>query len=209
MKYIEKDPEPKELGYWKAEQRGINCDYENLSNDLISILNQAFLQEQGYICCYCCQRIKTDTSHNEHLLPQSRYSELSLTYSNIMASCGSQLKWPKHCGNKKGNREIKVSPLQPNCEQFFTYTEEGEIRPANNLEQNDAAQETIDILGLNDYDLREGRRQAIEFLHQKFEALTITEAQKLARKIRARDATGKYQPFWATISYYLNRYYGA
>ncbi len=208
MKYIKKRVEPQELGHWKAKAKqqsvGVNYDYQNLPAPPKGIVQDSLMREQGYICCYCCQRIATDTSHIEHLNPQNpalkneSEPDLSLDYKNMLASCGSGKDLPKHCGQKKGNQAIKVSPIQPNCEVFFSYTGRGEIRPqANNtVEQVDAAQQTIEILGLNDYDLKEGRTQALEFLRSQFpQGLTTTQVSKRAEKIRNLDAQEKYQPF--------------
>ena len=220
MKYIKKRVEPQELGYWKAKAKqqsvGVNYDYQNLPDPPKGIVQDSLMREQGYICCYCCQRIATDTSHIEHLDPQNPAlknesdPDLSLDYKNMLASCGSDKHWPKHCGNKKGNQAIEVSPIQPNCEDFFSYTGSGEIRPqANNtVQQVQAAQQTIEILGLNDYDLKEGRAQALEFLRSQFpQGLTTTQVSKRAEKIRNLDAQEKYQPFWPAVSHYLKKYY--
>lgn len=219
MKYIKKRVEPQELGHWKAKAKqqsvGVNYDYQNLPDPPKGIVQDSLMREQGYICCYCCQRIATDTSHIEHLNPQNPAlknesdPDLSLDYKNMLASCGSDKHWPKHCGNKKGNQAIKVSPIQPNCEVFFSYTGRGEIRPqANNtVEQVEAAQQTIEILGLNDYDLKEGRTQALEFLRLQFQGLTTTQVSKRAKQIRNWDAQEQYQPFWSAVSHYLKKHY--
>jgi len=221
MKYIKKRVEPQELGHWKAQAKqqsvGVNYDFNNLPNPPKGIVQDSLIREQGYICCYCCQRIATDTSHIEHLNPQNPAIknesdlDLCLDYKNMLASCGSGKDWPKHCGHKKRNQAIKVSPLQPNCEDFFSYTGSGKISPqADNTvqQQVDAAQQTIDILGLNDYDLKEGRTQALEFLRSQFpQGLTTTQVSKRAEKIRNLDAQEKYQPFWPAVSHYLKKLY--
>lgn len=221
MKYIKKRVEPPELGHWKAQAKqqsvGVNYDFDNLPDPPKGIVKDSLMREQGYICCYCCQRIATDTSHIEHLNPQNPALknesdlDLCLDYKNMLASCGSGKPWPKHCGNKKGNQAIKVSPIQPNCEDFFSYTGSGKIGPQDNItvEQKEAAQQTIDILGLNDYALKEGRTQALEFLRSQFpQGLTPTQVSKRAEKIRNfLDAQEKYQPFWPAVSHYLKKYY--
>ena len=67
MKYIEKNPEPEPLKQWREKQleTGVNFTYENFCNPEKSITKQSLLDEQGFICCYCCQRINDRTSHYE------------------------------------------------------------------------------------------------------------------------------------------------
>ncbi|MDF0554117.1 retron system putative HNH endonuclease [Kamptonema sp. UHCC 0994] len=217
MKYIKKRVEPKDFGHWKAKAKtGKNYGYSLLNDPTKGILHDSLMQEQGYICCYCCQRIASKTSHIEHLNPQNpenksdSNTDLSLDYNNMLASCGSDKHWPKHCGNKKGNQPINISPTQTNCEDFFSYTGNGEMRSPinNNLEQAEAAKKTIEILGLNDYNLQQSRIQALDFLKLQLQGLTPTQISRKAQQIRDLDAQGQYLPFWSAVSYYLKKYYG-
>lgn len=209
MKYIQKQEEPQNFKDWKQQQKsiGVNCGYESFQNPEKRLVHLALLREQGYICCYCCQKIEKETSHIEHFLPQSKTdAELSVTYSNLLASCGSHQHWPKHCGNQRENHPVPVSPLQTNCENHFRYTVEGEIIPTNNLELQDKAKETIDILNLNHSDLKKMRSEAIEALGIA-ESLTEEEAQKLANFYSQLDEQERYQPFCVAILYSLRSYF--
>ncbi len=42
-----------------------------------------------------------------------------------------------------------VSPLEENCADFFRYTEDGQILATEELDKQNAAETTIDRLGLN------------------------------------------------------------
>ena len=57
-----------------------NAAYDALKNHLV--------KEQGYICCYCGQRIEND-NHTaiEHLQPKSSYKIKIFDYNNLIASC--------------------------------------------------------------------------------------------------------------------------
>ncbi len=207
MKHIKKSEEPQEFKDWKQQQKsiGINCDYQSFPNPEKRLVHSALLSEQGYICCYCCQKIERETSHIEHFLPQSKTdAELSVTYSNLLASCGSSQHWPKHCGNQRKNNPIPVSPLETNCEDYFRYTGEGEIIPTNNSEQQEEAEKTIKILNLNAYDLKQMRSEALGIL----EEITDEEAQKLANFYSQLDEQEHYQPFCVAILYSLKAYFG-
>jgi uncharacterized protein (TIGR02646 family) len=208
VKYIQKGKEPQKFSDWKATQKslGVNYDYKYLSNPEKKAVHISLLSEQGYICCYCCSRVDQIDSHIEHLAPQSKTdSELSIDYKNMLGSCGRYPNWPEYCGNKKKNLAIGVSPLQANCEEFFNYSSTGEILPtANNLAHQKDAKTTIEILGLNHYDLTEGRKQAFEAL----EGITQEEAELLAQVCQQMNGEGRYQPFCNAVLYFLKNYFG-
>ena len=120
-------------------------------------LKEALRKEQRGLCAYCCGRITQNTSHNEHIEPQNPgkyHSRKSLDYTNIVASCNNQ----RTCGCEKGNKydaERFISPLDKECEEKFTYYLDGMI-------EGDAY--TIDLLNLNDYELRNARKAVIRTL---------------------------------------------
>jgi len=206
MKYIQKGKEPQILSNWKVIQKPTpNYHYEYFLNPERAAVHISLLSEQGYICCYCCQRVDKTNSHIEHLDPQSKTdAELSVDYTNMLASCGRDQNWPEYCGHKKAELAIGVSPLQANCEEFFDYSSTGEILPtANNLAHQKDAQTTIEILGLNHFDLTEGRKQAFEAL----EGITQEEAELLAQVCQQRNAQGQYQPFCNAVLYFLKNYF--
>ena len=213
MKYIQKGKEPQNFSDWKAIQKPVgNYHYKHFLNPEKRLVHSSLLSEQGYICCYCCMRIEQSNSHIEHLAPQSKTdAELSVEYTNMLASCGRDTnkpgyRWPEYCGDKKQNLAIGVSPLQANCEEFFNYSSTGEILPtANNLGHQKDAQRTIEVLGLNHYDLTQGRIQALEALQG---IMTQEEAELLAQVCHEMDAQGRYQPFCNAVLYFLKNYFG-
>ncbi len=212
MKYIQKGKEPQFFSDWKAIQKPVgNYHYKHFLNPERKAVHSSLLSEQGYICCYCCKSVDQSNSHIEHLDPQSKTdAELSVEYTNMLASCGRDTnkpgyRWPEYCGNKKGDLAIGVSPLQANCEEFFNYSSIGEILPANNLDDPKDAQTTIDVLGLNHYDLMQGRIQALEALQG---IMTQEEAELLAQVCQQMNAQGRYQPFCNAVLYFLKNYFG-
>lgn len=207
MKHIRKGEEPKELTQWKEAQNsiGVNCDFRSLQNPEKGIVHYSLLREQGYICCYCCRKIYENSSHLEHLAPQSQTdSELSVDYSNLLTSCGRDPNWPNHCGNKKGDMSLEVSPLQEDCEDFFRYSGEGEILPTLSPDKQDTAATAIEVLGLNDDDLKRMRFEALVVL----EEINEDDAQILAEVYRNLDENGHYQPFCVVVLYFLREYFG-
>ena len=209
MKYIQKRKEPQDFSKWKDTQKSINVNYHYryLLNPEKRSVHSFLLIEQGYICCYCCKRVEQSKSHIEHLAPQSKTdAELSLDYINMLGSCGRDPDWPEYCGNKKQNLAIAVSPLQSNCEDFFTYSSNGEIVPTTkNLAGKKDAETTIEVLALNHYDLTHGRIQALKALEG---IMTQEEAELLAQFCKKMNPQGQYQPFCNAILYYLKDYFG-
>lgn len=213
MKYIQKRQEPQNFSEWKARQKPAgNYHYRHFPNPQRGSVHISLLSEQGYICCYCCKSVDQSNSHIEHLDPQSKTdAELSLDYKNMLASCGRdtykpEYRWPEYCGNKKRDLAIGVSPLQANCEEFFNYSSTGEILPtANNLAHQKDAQRTIEVLGLNHYDLTQGGIQALKALQG---IMTQEEAELLAQVCQQMNAQGQYQPFCNAVLYFLKDYFG-
>lgn len=65
-----------------------------------------------------------------------------------------------HCDQAKRNRLLPLTPLMPECETAFFYSNNGLVRPAN--PKNSAARQSIEILGLNNnrYMVRRRRETA-------------------------------------------------
>jgi uncharacterized protein (TIGR02646 family) len=97
-------------------------------------LQQSLLDEQGYICCYCMQRIRINNVEIDHFLPKAKgkYPEFQLTYSNLIASCNGNRGNPEHlqhCNARKHDDEIQFNPADPNkdCEAVLKYSSSGAI----------------------------------------------------------------------------------
>lgn len=216
MKYIEKGEEPESFTTWKALARTTpNWGYTYLQNPEKREVHDSLLQEQGYICCYCGMRIARASSHIEHLKPQSATdSDLSVDYSNLLASCQRERepKKPIHCGVAKDDwydENLMVSPLQPNCTDFFIYTDDGQILETDTPEKKAAAATTIHRLCLNIPKLIAMRKEVIKNLLADIDIddLTDEDRQKLVQGFEQPDADGRYEEFCGAIAYILNQYF--
>lgn len=167
MKYIEKQSPPESFIRYK---NGRGATFKDLSENHMDIKNElraALVEEQGYICCYCGCRVDATDAIVEHLKPKdgNKYPQLQLEYSNLLASCdgGQDARhngrvYPSCCDNCKGDSEINVHPLMPECESRFLFDEEGAIICAqDDLE----AIETIDVLNLKSPVLKNRRKAVI------------------------------------------------
>lgn len=213
MKYIKKGNEPEELAKFKAfANKNWQPKFKEFRGEDKRNFKQKLIEEQGHICCYCGMRISDKNSHIEHLKPQSNYPEEELNYYNLLASCQlkREPKEPQHCGVKKDNwydDNLMVSPLYPNCADFFRYTGGGEILPTDEEDKTNAAATTIEKSGLNINKLQAMRKEAIDAILTVLEQSSEWEIEKLANGYEKLDDSGQYEPFCQAIVYVLRKYY--
>lgn len=154
------------------------------------MLREHLLKEQKYLCAYCCCSINTDSSHNEHIEPQKQggiQSKRSLDYCNIVASCNKK----NTCGRHKGNiydEKLFISPLSPECNDRFSYDPNGFIC---------GDQYTIDLLNLNDYQLRSARKAVFR---------TIMEMEQEDIELVFCSDPDVYCSFYNIIQWYLGHF---
>jgi uncharacterized protein (TIGR02646 family) len=211
MKHIIKCSEPQAFADWKAlANEDWQPSYDDLSGYSKKAVKDGLMEEQGYLCCYCERRLTPENSHIEHLRPQSDSTVDPLDFANMLCSCQNQLNKgdPRHCGNLKGDwfdTLLLVSPLDSDCENRFSFTGNGAIKPL--LPTETAATETIKRLGLNIPKLNALRASAIEpFLE---ETLNEEELRQFVSGYLEKDASGRHGEFWTTIRYLFGDYVSA
>ena len=201
MKYIQKGPEPVQLTEWKAlENDDWQPDYDSMGSQLKNGVKTSLMQEQGYLCCYCERRLVLEDSHIEHFIPQSNEDIDPLDYSNMLCSCQNRVKKgePRHCGNLKDDwfdANLLVSPLDPDCENRFSFLADGTIQPRET--GDNAAKTTIENLGLDIPKLEALRREAIApFID---DSLSEQELRTFVAAYLQPDPDGVLEPFYMTI----------
>jgi uncharacterized protein (TIGR02646 family) len=224
MRYIKKGQEPQSFANWKAQE---NDDwkptYSTLSGEIKSDVHKALLKEQGYTCCYCGISITRDISHIEHLQPQNEKNPdspkdiaLAMDFTNLLASCGfsenykiSELRYKdvlhclQHCGCKRGNSSLAITPLQADCTKFFRYTGSGEIRPVKDFDKiQPAIIDTIQTLTLNHNNLMAMREEAIKGAIEAAEDLAEDELKAFISSYEEPNQ----QAFSFAIAYILRQY---
>ncbi len=222
MRFIPKNPEPVSFTRWKQmanEDWQPNYD-DNFQNPEKTDVRNALLREQGYICCYCCQRIDTTNTRIEHLKPRERYPEAQLDYENLLASCpgyfineDAEQTTQEFCDHRKSNwydPDLMVSPLDPHCGGYFRYTAIGEILPSNDPDWQPAAKTTIEKLGLNHSKLDRRREKAIAGLGIADLTLNLSadEIRQLIDGLNQPDSSGELTPFCPALIYQLKDYLG-
>jgi len=202
MRPICKGTEPEEFTLWKkGDSPDWNPGWSDFDGTAIkSKVKEALLQEQGYVCCYCEQRIEKADSHIEHLESRHGTPQRSLDYTNILACCmREEPRVPRHCGSRKGDRTLKVSPLLPDCREYFTFTGFGNVRPTDVPARRAMAEEAITIIGLDIAKLVTMRKRAVDGFIQALAGVTPDQARAVLARIDSRNAQGKNEPFASAI----------
>lgn len=212
MKYIVKDSAPEELIEYSKTQGACYQDLYDNHWDIYRLTKESLVREQGYICCYCGQRIEASIAQIEHLFPKATkaYKIMQLDYdSNLIASCDGGKKERErdlsilpehlHCDTQKSNDPIPVNPLDIKCEKKFIYTDDGEVFGCGK-----DAEATIEILNLSSPILNNLRKAAI-YAYAFFPPESWSaEYKRLSRK---NDA-GEYEPFCFVLQQYIERNHG-
>jgi uncharacterized protein (TIGR02646 family) len=140
MKFIQKDKvhPPLLLAHKKTE----HSSFDNLSTPAKDQIRTSLLTEQGFICCYCMQRISIEQMKIEHWHSQNDYPDEGLEYDNLLGACmGGEgyAQHLQHCDTSKGSTEIKIKPTDKNhnCETLVKFSVNGEIYSDDAVVNND------------------------------------------------------------------------
>lgn len=218
MIHIQKADEPEAFREWKKANP--DASYGDMPGDVVLALRNALLDEQGFVCCFCgcglgpvspgsklaSQRpLKKGDGHNirnAHIIPQSVEPGRALDYANICASCNTDKhKDQEHCDARQANNRLPISPLQQDCLSFFSFDADGKIYPNSQKSPEDQqrAQQTIDILGLDDPALCHDRKESLKTFSDSMEELQQVALRNLSR----RNRHGAFTPFYfVVLSYY-------
>lgn len=210
MRNIQKCSEPKILAEHRCHE---NACYENMPKLARNRLICQLLEEQGYLCAYCMDRISSTTMKVEHVASRHEYPELQLVYSNLVACCcGNESREnerhphsEQHCDTYKGSRSLSKNPAIPGdrIEESIQYDSQGRISSIDNIFDK----ELNDTLNLNIVKLcnnRKSVRQAVIKKMSKLQAnvgkITI---QKLLKNWEDRDCNNKFKPYAGVAIYFL------
>ncbi|NIM14205.1 MAG: TIGR02646 family protein [Candidatus Aminicenantes bacterium] len=205
MKYIKKQNEPTSLRQFRSIPGAVYDAYRDKDE-----LRQALMKEQGFICCYCMQRIKFETSHIEHWKPQSLYPGYQLDYKNLLAVCDGNDGKPQHlqhCDRRKGKQEITINPTNLNCETLVKFRSNGETYSHDETIDN----ELNAILNLNIQTLVTNRKYILDPVIRKLTAEnpdgipSKTALKKEIRKWETLGADGKYKPYLRIVIFFLEK----
>lgn len=206
MQYIKKLNAPEELNKYKRKKGASFDDLSSNHYDIKQCIREFLLIEQGYICCYCGNRVDLDTSVIEHLKDKDHHPELQLDYMNLSCSCqGGQTKrsnnpqYPLSCDANKGNKEIYIFPTDIECGCKFEFDDQGNIYGVD-----EDAEKTIRALNLNNTKLNNMRKAAIDaYRYYGDDDIDWSEEIQL---ICSCDEELKFIPFNFVVRYYIENY---
>lgn len=204
---INKKKEPVSLVAYR-QQVGAEYDGPNFTA-VKDDIRTALLEEQGFLCAYCMQRIHNDQFKIkiEHWHSQRNYPSEQLDYKNMLAVCLGVTKKCSHCDTSKGDKDIAFNPSEPSSFQQMSikYSTNGEISSGDSQFDSDIK----DVLGLNCSRLVSNRKSLIDAvqqaLSQKKGARTKAEIQKLIQAWESVNATGQKKPYCGVALFYLNK----
>lgn len=230
MKGINKQTEPESFTLWKSQaNEDWQPSYDKLQNPEKSDVRTSLVEEQGYLCAYCCCQIENDTSIViEHFHPQTSskgINSLDIDYDNLFACCdGTKIESGTNnkffcCDETKKDifqSEEGVRLIKPTlkdelgfiCEQAFFYTIEGAISPKD-TEYEAQAKFTIDLLQLDNRELRKQRKEACAFLFDADNNLfdfTPKEFETI-KNTYCTLQNNRFEPYSNAVLYFLNTYY--
>ena len=197
MIHLIRKEEPEFWREFRAKNQGIHYDDLQKTEDgrmVRNRLREFNINQQGGLCAYCCRQIDNEHSLNEHIKPRGLgdYSNLSMEYTNIIASCKTEGS-DATCSASKANMYDAefVSPLDEDCEQFFDFYENGEM-----VSDSPRGKYTIKILNLNSYKLRMARKAQLKVCNSYHDP-------DLVRSLYLEpDVNQKLQPFVDIVKYF-------
>jgi uncharacterized protein (TIGR02646 family) len=148
MRRVFKKPSPALTDFLKNEEHPVyegGLDKEEKYRLNFFKIRQQLAEEQGYICCYCQQRIDIKEGIQplmklEHFKPKNRYPELSLDYKNFLAACLGNTEGQTHCDSCKSGKELEniPNPASKEFEHFkIRYIRYERVRAMPNRRESD------------------------------------------------------------------------
>ena len=210
MKQIIKSKEPKSLTNYRASITKTDLKslkkYEDSPKNVLDDLRKALLEEQGYICCYCMQRVDFRYTKIEHFKSRSGFREKQLDYNNLFISClGGEGSSPtkQFCDTKKGDRELNYINLLTDIESKIEYKKDGYIYSND----DDINNELNDILNLNYLVSKNNRKETLRSLYSEFKKIGWSNhsLKENIKKYQNKNSKGKYRPYCQMIVYFLTK----
>lgn len=163
MRKIKKGVEPQSLTSFKRAHP--SARYKDASLEVRLDIRQACVEEQFYLCAYCCKAITSDNkkSVNEHIVPRESAHNLELDFNNLVASCTTK----GQCDNAHGRQLLPLTPLMDECEHDLVFKLSGRVEG-----KTEAARTTIAVLNLGDSE--QNNKAIVEVRKQLINTLLFT-----------------------------------
>lgn len=239
MKFIEKQRHS--LGYRRLLelQKIPDSTYDDVSNNVSKgdfIRNEvltSLLEEQGYLCAYCMQKISLSNATIEHIIGQNYVKgsielgkQNQINYDNFLAVCeGKSCKGNLHCDKSRANyqkeRSLFANPLENRIMKNVKFNSKGliyykdfiEIETIETLnnhadldEDSNIRYDIHKVLNLNCQNLKARREAMINALKKLTKNWTNTSKIQTKFADYQRKQSDGYIEFCQVAIYFLNKH---
>lgn len=192
----------------------------------------SLLEEQGYLCAYCMQKIKLENSTIEHIIGQNYIKdgveigkENQINYDNLLAVCeGKSCKDNLHCDKSRAkyqkDRPLYSNPLENRIMQNIKFSEKGmiyykdflEIEEIEKLKEHTSFHEDLNIkydlqkvLNLNCENIKLKRISFIKALKKFTKDWSNKERMKKELVKYSLLSNNRYEELMEVAIYFLNK----
>lgn len=208
MRTIDKRQEPPELQQYRLKP---DACYDGPSfTQIKNKIREQLLQEQGHLCAYCMQRIRSQTMTVEHWHCQRYHPDEQLDYRNLLAVCRGNQGQPapeQTCGTRKGDKNLHYNPADPSHDlgSRVQYLGDGTIESR----EKDFDHQLDQLLNLNWARLKQNRKAVIEAvikgLKKRPGARSQAEIQRLQNKWATPNVDGELCEYCGVAVYLLKK----
>lgn len=210
MLHIQKKQEPASLTGYRKQQFAYYDGYPDKDD-----VREQLLEEQGHLCAYCMRRIDKEHMKIEHWYPEDRLSDLErLDYKNMLGACVGHILGTDGlddtCDTRKGNKIIKVNPLDKSTLQKIQYrTATGEI-----FSDDEEIRKDLHItLNLNSekHQLMRNRKETLDSAINEMSRLQQSGCwnrkliENMLRLYQTADTDGKKKEYAGIVCWYLQK----
>jgi uncharacterized protein (TIGR02646 family) len=215
MNKIDKKRPPALLTTYKKQ---IGASYDDIDKAVYDATILALLNEQGWICGYCQQKISNSKNATiEHYCERkicngkNGSSDLTLDYTNMMAVCSGKGEGETHCDENKSKFNInsglpiQVSPWKQAHINAISYTNSGTIRSSIATHNN----EINIILNLNVKYIKRKRRDKFVYFLKTAGDINLRKGKDKLKKILDDDlefSNNHYSNSFPGMSTYMKKY---
>lgn len=199
-------------------KRGEKAHYDSfLDKDLLRL---SLIQEQGYTCAYCTQRIKDDPLNTkiEHWKTRESYNrdsepEGTLDYDNLFAVCKGNANGILHCDSSRPkNSVLLVKPTDKNFIQQISYLRNGKIESKNAVIYKDL--DDSKHLNLNIQLIQDNRKKALNDIQKAFDTRckgkSFNDSEKIKKAIVQQFISLKqekyFEPYSQIVAFFYRKY---
>jgi uncharacterized protein (TIGR02646 family) len=170
MKKINK----KQPDFYKAFlEKNTPRSWETLTREIgYDIRRHMLTEEQNFQCAYTETRLDPSSgqSHTDHFKKQNLFPDMIFEWDNLFTACNNEYYGAKFKDRniKKADYQYLINPAKEDPQKHFSYSMTGEVLADHDDEKGKL---TIDSFNLNDYALREQRKQVayhIKAMHKDF-----------------------------------------